>query len=1021
METLYRFDKKHLHLIIVLLALIVRWETSFSQAADVRHFTSEDGLPQNSIKGIYIDVKGYIWMGTEAGLVRFDGVQFKLVNQVMDGSILGERIVSLHTSNGGKKIYFRATDKKFYQVVPSLRLQAFEPTQEERRQAEVNKLSIPYRLTTETRHLADSGKFGEWIVPDLQWLRRSAPRRVEQHRDRYYYFNQAKELISADSALHDFQRVKISGLLPPAVADPSSEIAFSVLRFQDDLYIRWGAWIYRLAVRDDGRLARATPILHVGGLPNINAFAMYPDTNLFVVGTLTDGFYLIRPSSFSVLLFKDPEANIFYAQAPLGRKVLTAAGTLSSPPGVAGGGYLPFAMLRTRDGRYVLNRYASGTDAGVEIKDSLMHVLHFLRSPHLKVNSMLETDDGTIWIAADSQFLGRVTNDSLQWLPPPPSHVDYTSIAVMERASAKEIWLANGRELAKYNPATGAVLLYPGLRNIRIRALRQDEKGVLWIGTYGNGYYALRNGRIIKMPLDRHNFMVNVHAFVPDDAGYYWMTTNQGLFQAKLSDLYDYIEGRTSSVYYHFYGKDDGLLTNEFNGGCSPSGIRLDDGRISFPSMKGIVQFDPNAVHPALSGNGIFIDGVMADTLPLNYAAAGLTVPSGTEALQITVSSPYFGTPHNHAIYYRVQGMKTGWQPVPRNGVITLGRLETGRYTLDLEKAAGFGGKKIATRLSFTVAPAFYETWWFRIAAALAVVGLLWFAFRLRLTLLVKQKETLQTQIVDATKEQRRLIEHLESTVEELEQSQQALYNHTILQEKLARIITHDLQSPLRFLTDIAERIKREIHRSQFTPLDELSTELQRSAAGIYRFVQDFGLWLSSIGTNFQPTKERVSFGELAATLQTFFPEVLRTRGNTLEITADENIVLHADGQMLLIMLRNIIDNANKHCTNGHIHVIATMADDFATITITDSGKGFSPDALQKVTALLHEPERAIADRGSSGYGFRFIADFARVLHIGVRIESRPGVGTTVRLDNIPVYVEKSADRRALESAKNCI
>ncbi|MGN6511457.1 MAG: sensor histidine kinase, partial [Chitinophaga sp.] len=434
-------------------------------------------------------------------------------------------------------------------------------------------------------------------------------------------------------------------------------------------------------------------------------------------------------------------------------------------------------------------------------------------------------------------------------------------------------------------------------------------------------------------------------------------------------------------------------------------GIRLKDGRLSFPSMRGVVQFDPGEVNPVFSGKNIQIDYIQADSVLLSPGANGFTLPARTEMLQVAVSSPYFGTPYNHALFYGVRGLKTRWQLLPLVGVIPLNRLAKGEYTLELKKAAGFGNRQIRTRLKFSVKPMFYETWWFRLAAGLVAIGSLWLLFRLRLRMLVKQKERLQSEVRLATQEQQRLIENLEVAVSELERSQEELYKNTVLQEKLARIITHDLQSPLRFLSDVSERINREIKHHNTEALPELSRELQRSSAGIYRFVQDFGLWVNAKGRNFKPLLEPVLLAELAKTLQVFFHELVKRRENSLEIQIDEHLAVMADRQMMLIMLRNIIDNANKYTFGGTITVRAEMHSRYAYISVSDTGRGFSPRALARTWDQIAHPDlfEREKDADGSGYGYRFIADFIKASHIDINIVSAENQGTTVTLGRIPL------------------
>lgn len=988
--------------LFVLFLLTARGEFCVAQPryTNVQHFNSENGLPQNSIKGIRIDRKGYIWLGTEGGLVRYDGKEFKLLNKRTDGTQLSARLAFVELTADGKTVYIKAASDKYYKVSDNLLLEEFMPAIKDN-PIENQPLVAPYRIFNKSMSLVDKGQLPGWIMPDLQLLERSAMGSTAGLGDAYYYFNKQREMIVTDTGITRFHKLSISGLLPHRQGYQRVPPA-SVLQFGGDLYIREGEYIYKLRLNKENTHATAVPFLEIGPLPNISAFAIYPEMNLYIVGTLTDGVYLFSPRAFNIHLFKDIESNIFYAHAPFRGSFVTPSGILPAASKFMQAGLSPYAILQTKDGRYLFNRRVKGEMAGIEIRDSLLRPVRFIGSPHLRVSCMLEMDNGDIWIAPGGRFIGKLEQDSIRWLTPPQG-LDSGFATKMEFASASELWLAGPKWLAKFNPYTGAAKIYPGFKDLDIRTLHMDKKGILWIGTYGNGYYAFFNGKTVRMPADRNNYLSIVHSFVPDGNGYCWITTNQGLFQAKMTDLYSYLNGDASSVYYQYYDRSNGLLTNEFNGGCSPSGLRLKDGTLSFPSMRGIVQFDPRAMRPVFSEKNIYIDRVQADSVSINPAPGGFTLPARTEMLQVAVSSPYFGTPYNHAVFYRVRGLKTSWQPLPQDGQITLNRLAKGKYTLELKKPAGFGNRQIETRLAFTVSPTFYETWWFRIAAGIAALGILWLLFRLRLNMLLQQKRRLQSEVNLATQEQQRLIENLEIAVSDLERSQEELYKNTVLQEKLARIITHDLQSPLRFLSNVSERINREVKNGNMEALPELSRELQRSSAGIYRFVQDFGLWVNAKGRNFKPVQEPVVLAGLVKTLQVFFQELAKRKKNILEIQIGEDLTVMADPQMMLIMLRNIIDNANKYTSGGRITVAAAVSGPYASVSVTDTGGGFSAAALARVREQIANPDLFEREKDGSGYGYRFIADFIKVSEINISITSTENQGTTVTLGKIPV------------------
>jgi hypothetical protein len=118
------------------------------------------------------------------------------------------------------------------------------------------------------------------------------------------------------------------------------------------------------------------------------------------------------------------------------------------------------------------------------------------------------------------------------------------------------------------------------------------------------------------------------------------MSTNRGLFQVLLKDVYDHILGFSANLYCQYYDKDDGLLSNEFNGGCTPSVIRLNNGMVSFPSIKGLVQFIPEKIRPQVPLSALYLEDVMVDGSLIKKTAGVYSISNQAKFVEISVSSP---------------------------------------------------------------------------------------------------------------------------------------------------------------------------------------------------------------------------------------------------------------------------------------------------------------------------------------------------------------------------------------------
>jgi signal transduction histidine kinase len=520
--------------------------------------------------------------------------------------------------------------------------------------------------------------------------------------------------------------------------------------------------------------------------------------------------------------------------------------------------------------------------------------------------------------------------------------------------------------------------IYHEFDNIELRTAYIDKKGNLWLGSYGQGYFLFRNGRFIKMPEDKVHALSSVHCFLEDNKGFIWMTTNNGLFQCAVDDLYNYAAGKKGQVYHHYYGKESGLKTSEFNGGCTPSGLQLDNGRFAFPSMDGVVLFYPDSIQAGLPASKVFMEQILLDGISVQAHDLSKMPPS-FKRLELTVSSAYFGNPRNLHIQYNIAGLDDRWYPLDENDHIVLNRLKYGRYKLRIRKQSGFGPDNyITTELPLFVTPFFYQTWWFRIATGICIALLMVVIIRVRYQYLIRQRNQLEAEVKDRTR---------------------ALVYNNKLMEKLTVMIAHDLKSPLHFLSKVTGHLRKKVQQENLQAIERTSSEIKNTADQVYQFVEAFNLWASSFTEGFTVNKTSFALDELLQELGLFFKEMLDANGNRLFTITPVNYTLDTDRELLKVIIRNIIDNANKHTQACDISIsVVAETEQHITITIADTGEGMSAPVLKRIQDRIAQASTAAGIERNSRMGYQMIIDFATRLDAKLVVQSEPGKGTSVTL-----------------------
>src|SRR4030095_6648868 len=138
----------------------------------------------------------------------------------------------------------------------------------------------------------------------------------------------------------------------------------------------------------------------------------------------------------------------------------------------------------------------------------------------------------------------------------------------------------------------GVLTAKDGLANDFVWAIYEDADDILWIGTqYGLSRYA--KGQFFTFTRKQGLFDDLINQLLEDDAGNFWISCNHGIYRVSRQHLNDVAAGRTNRVHYVAYGESDGMESSETNGENQPAGWKSRDGRLWFPTTKGLVAIDP--------------------------------------------------------------------------------------------------------------------------------------------------------------------------------------------------------------------------------------------------------------------------------------------------------------------------------------------------------------------------------------------------------------------------------------------
>ncbi|MGH7176570.1 MAG: ligand-binding sensor domain-containing protein, partial [Tepidisphaeraceae bacterium] len=306
-----------------------------------------------------------------------------------------------------------------------------------------------------------------------------------------------------------------------------------------------------------------------------------------------------------------------------------------------------------------------------------------------------------------------------------------------------------------------------GLPSNNVRALYQDREGVLWIGTYDGGLGRFKDGRFTRYTTRDGLFNNGVFQILEDARGRFWISSNRGIYRVRKEELNEFAAGQRREITSIAYGRSDGMLNVECNGGLQPAGIKARDGRLWFPTQDGAAVIDPEAMPANPQPPPVIIESFLLDNAPVVFDRE-VRIQPNQENFEIQYTALSFINAENLRFKYKLEGLDHDWIDAGTRRTAYYPHVPPGDYTFRVIAANSDGvWNNEGKSLRVVVLPPFYRTWWFLSLAALGVGAAVWLSFRSRVAQLRREhaaREAFSRQMLDAQENfSRRLIESQEA------------------------------------------------------------------------------------------------------------------------------------------------------------------------------------------------------------------------------------------------------------------
>lgn len=593
-------------------------------------------------------------------------------------------------------------------------------------------------------------------------------------------------------------------------------------------------------------------------------------------------------------------------------------------------------------------------------------------------NALALTEDrqGGLWVGTREGEVWRWWQG--QWTPQTNYWQTYPVTSIVHGADGRVFLGTEGGGLDCYF-GTGHTHFgkAEGLFTDLVRTLCLDGKGALWIGTAGGGLSRLWQDRISTITT-RDGLPDNtVSQILEDDSDRLWLGSNRGIACVSEHELDQLAAGKISAVYPQVYGRAEGMLSEECTGGFYPAGLKTQSGLLCFSTLKGVVVVDTRLRAPGAPAPSVLLDDVQVDGSPVqafNAQAASpgspnlhtlgahsdvepLKIAPGRHRLELIYTAVSFDAPERVRFRYQLEGLDRDWVEAGTRRAAFYNFVPPGSYRFRVSACNSDGvWAPAGVSLALTVSPHFWQTWWF---IGLAAAGLLAFVGG-------------GARIVEKRKLQRRLERLEQERLLERERTRIAQDLHDEMGARLCRI---------SFLSEHARRIDSvppEL-RQQFTAISDDSRQVLQSLDEI--------VWAVNPQND---TLEHVA-SYLGQYAQDYFQETAIECALEIPARMPPHPLSAQCRHHLFLAVHEAFTNILKHsgATSAKLKIACDSAN--FEIIVSDSGKGFSFDAANPSAANHAGVPVAL------GNGLRNMRE--RLAKFGGRceVESAPGQGTTVR------------------------
>ena len=891
---------------------------------------TENGLPQNTVQAVVQTQDGYVWIGTQEGLARFDGLNFAVFDKENTPAFKSNDIRFLQPDRQGR-LWISTSyglvcrdngDFRGYTVSEGLPDNSIGPIVEDtggnvwigtaaglarfengkfktfttENGLSSNLVQTLYARANGTLLVGTSAgvqslsgdQFTAWSIPDVPPANITA---IAESKNGQFWYGTLNGLYWTNGVT-DFHL-------------PDNRIRALLVDREGALWIGTSGGIVRVQTE------KVETFTSANGLSSNLVLSMFEDREGSIwIGTEAGGLNLLKSKKFNTIttreglpsdlvktvyqdaqggiwigsngggltLFKDGKFTTWTTKDGLSSDVvLSLAGDKEGTLWIG----TPDGLNRFRDGRFQLFTFAEGLSNDL-------------------VRSVLVDRSGVLWVGTrdglnvfrDNEFTTYTTHDGLA----------NNFIGAIYEDSKGNLWVGTLGGLSKIKDGKFQTFtVKDGLSSNTVISLYEDAAGDLWIGTNGGGLNRLRGDRFVSFTSSKGLAADVVYRILEDKQQNLWCSSNKGIFRVSKAELEKAANDVTCRVNPVFYGPADGTLTREASGGGHPAGWQTSDGRMWFATIKGLAVIDPEHIPLNTSPPPIAIEQLVADNQTVSLNREG-ELEAGTSRLDFYYTALSFIAPENVRFKYKLEGFDDNWIDAGSRRVASYTNLRPGNYKFRVIAANNDGvWNESGAAFDFYLRPRFYQTYSFYILCALLLAVAGWLLYRMRV---------------------RRMALEFRAVLSERNRIAREIHDN-LAQDILG--ISVQLELVARLMPAAAEAAKGHLDRARLL--------VRNSMTEARRYVWDL-------------RSQELHKKDLLAALRDTTSRLTAAAGieAVVEVTGPPQPLPVEVETNLLRIGQEAVNNAVKHAHAQRIDVGLNFATRNVRLSISDNGRGFNPN-----------------------------------------------------------------------------